>query len=150
MKQFFLVTFVLCLFLPASYASWQNPVFLSELNDYQNGYPARGGMVTNDEKVLVFFRQTPTKSAALWEAHRNPETNIFEQQRQLSELKYGGAEVYGSWISDDKLRLYYASSDPGSLGWSVRPIWMAIRNNPDEPWQSGVDYMELRYQVRRY
>jgi hypothetical protein len=126
-----------------SYASWQNPVFLSELNDYQNGYAASYPNVSDDEDFIFFIRSTPTKIDALWEARRNPETGVFDQQRQLSELKYGGAQVYGSWISQDKLRLYYCACDPQNLGWSVRPVWMAIRSNPNAPWQTIKRHIEL-------
>jgi hypothetical protein len=118
-----------------SYASWQNPVFLSELNDYQNGYAASYPNVSEDENLIFFIRSTPTKTDALWEARRNPETGVFDQQRQLSELKYGGAQVYGHWLSPDNLRLYYAASDPAALGWSKRPIWLATRTSINAPWQ---------------
>jgi hypothetical protein len=130
-----------------SYASWQNPVFLSELNDYQNGYVAGGVRVSSDENGILFSRSTPTKSDALWEARRNPDTGVFDQQRQLSELKNGGAQVYGSWMSEDKLRLYYAGGDPQSIGWSKRPIWMAIRSNPNASWQTTKRHNELEIQA---
>lgn len=133
---------VVCLCSLISYASWQNPLFLSELNDYQNGYSASRVNISSDEECILFTRKTPTKNDALWEGHRNPQTGVYDQQRQLSELKCGGAGIYGVWISDDKLRLYYAVHNP-QTGYSERPIWMATRSSIETPWQTIKRYNEL-------
>lgn len=143
MKQIRVFAIIVSLSFSVTYAKWQNPVFLGELNDFQNGFSATRVHVSSDENCLFFTRSTPSKFDALWEAHRNPETGLYDLQRQLSELKNGGAQVYGVWMSEDKLRLYYAGSDPQNLGWSKRPIWLAIRNNPDAQWQLFKRHTEL-------
>lgn len=143
MRQVYCWAVVLCLFCSISYASRQNPIFLIELNDFENGFIPGAVHVSSDEDNLFFSRSTPSKAVALWEARRNPETGIYDQQRQLSELKNGGAQVYGVWMSEDKLRLYYAVSDSQTVGWSKRPIWMATRSSPDAPWQTVKRHSEL-------
>ncbi|NLW85007.1 MAG: hypothetical protein GXY41_11500 [Phycisphaerae bacterium] len=143
MRQVYCWAAVLYLFCSISYAGRQNPIFLIELNDFENEFIPGRVHVSSDEDNLFFARSTPSKTDALWEARRNPETGIYDQQRQLSELKNGGAQVYGVWMSEDKLRLYYAVSDPQTLGWSRRPIWMATRSSPDAPWQTVKRHSEL-------
>lgn len=147
MKRFYVCAIVMGVSVSLSFAGWKNTTFLAELNDFENGYIPDAIRVTADEDYVLFNRSTPTKLDALWEAFRNPETGLFDQQRQLSELKYGGAQVYGSWVSDDKLRLYYAACDPQTLQWTKRPIWMAIRNSVDAPWVTIERYEELEIEA---
>lgn len=122
-------------------AYWTDPVFLGELNDYNVGVPANRPSISSDENTIIYTLLSATGADWVWEARRNPDTGIFDQQRKLTELKYSGKYVYGYWMSQDNLRLYYAGHV--SNGSSPRPIWFATRNNVNEPWQTIKRHTEL-------
>jgi hypothetical protein len=137
---------VLCLCSLISYASWQNPFFLSELNDFQNGCIATRPVVSSDENQILFVRHAPQGEYYLWQAQKNFETGIYAQQRILSELSpIGGRNIFGVWLSKDSLRLYYCADDSKAANdrWG-RNLLMAIRNSPEDDWTPVRKHLELQ------
>lgn len=145
--QFIVVCLFISFIFSPVFAYWDNPVFLSELNDYQNHYAATNPVVSSDESIILFSRHYPGYNYSLWEAKQNSDTGLYEQQRRLTELKNNGANLFGCWLSEDKLRLYYAAPDPSNLGWSLRPIWMATRNTVDDTWHTVKRHNELEIEA---
>lgn len=142
--SFFLKSIIVCLFVchfvSPALAYWANPVLLSELNDYQNGYAASRPTISADENIIFFVRSDPTGQPRVWEAQRNPITQVFDNIRMLTELQQYGQSAYGTWISEDGKRLYYAGHNSN---WTKRQIWVATRNNPSQNWNDIRLHSEL-------
>lgn len=123
-------------------AGWTEPIHLTELNgpEYSPDWPG----ISSDESLIYFRRQADEGAAYLWEARRNEETGLYDEQRIVSEMggSLNGKGIFGVWISEDSHRLYTCWSDPYS-GWKRR-ISMAVRNNPDELWQQSRHHNELQ------
>ncbi len=130
-----------CLIAASAPAYWDEPFFLAELNDYENEISAGRQVISGDENTIFYTMQNVANTGDyVYQATRNPETGLFENQRILSELRKGGNAVYGTWMSEDNLRLYYCGA---VTDWSRRPIWMAVRNSVNEPWQTIKRHTEL-------
>lgn len=130
-----------------SYASWQNPVLLSELNDFTRIEAASWPTVSSDESQIIFVRFNASDQYWLWQANKNPVTGVYEQARVLSELgSIGGRNIFGTWLSKDSLRLYYCADDPRAANnaWG-RNLWMAIRTSPAAPWVPLKKHSELQF-----
>jgi len=123
-------------------AGWTEPIHLTELNTpgYSPSWPA----ISSDESIIYFLRKANDGSQYLWEAQKNEDTGLYEQQRIVSEIggSLGGKSIWGVWISEDSHHLYNCWTDPYS-GWK-RFISMAVRNNSDELWQQTRKHSELQ------
>lgn len=135
MKRLYFL-FIPVLFSSSLLASWENPILLSELNDFLGGSVASRPLISSDENTIYFVRGASEVQLMFWEAKKNPQTGIFDQQRIVSELnELGGRNIFGAWISEDSLRLYYcADSSRAVNGKWGRNLRFAIRRDSDDKW----------------
>lgn len=128
---------LISLFSASLSAEWSEPVFLSELNDYQGGNVASGVGLTGDQNILFFTReqkdaQGNVSSRGIYEARRSPLYGTFSLIRFVNEI-YNGYHTANPWVSPDGLRLYYEQLEYTSIGYQ-RYLKMARRDSIQSPW----------------
>lgn len=124
--------------------AWSEPVFLSELNDYQNGYAASEPTVSSDGLSMIFAREVPPANYQLFEARRETPTGAFTSERALVELNPQAVWIKGPWLSRDGLRLYYSQGQPeGGMWASYQVIKMATRSSASGSWETVKTLNEL-------
>ncbi|WP_169853128.1 right-handed parallel beta-helix repeat-containing protein [Anaerohalosphaera lusitana] len=121
-------------FLPADPNSygWQTPQFHPEFND-EYGNAATEPCFTDDGLTVVFHRYVESlQKTCLFEARRSDVDQTFEEPELISELSQMFYSSKASWISNDKLRMYFNSRD---TVYDNSFITMAVRDNVDSPWR---------------
>ncbi len=139
------IFFALCVlgFVFTSMAQWSEPIFLSELNDWENGEVAKRPTLTEDQLFIYFIR-----GDYLWEARRTNTDELFTEQRIVSELGVGGDSILYSWVSTDGLRLYYQKARKDAQYWRDS-IYVAVRNNREDLWTDLRELDELHMFLTR-
>ena len=137
---------VIVLFMCVSvYSAWTEPIHLSELNSPD--FVASRPRVSSDENIIYFVRnKNSSDKFYLWEAQKNAETGLYDQERVVSEIgRLGGQYIFGVWISEDRNRLYHCWADPHIYngGWG-RALSMATRSNSNELWNQTRHHNELQ------
>ncbi|MBE0534887.1 MAG: PD40 domain-containing protein [Phycisphaerae bacterium] len=132
----------------AASGEWTEPVFRSELNDFQNGYFAAEPTASSDGLSMIFAREVPPANYQLFEARRETPAGKFTSERALVELNPQATWIKGPWLSRDGLRLYYSQAQPEGGHWaSYQVIKMATRNSPTGFWETVQTLDELH--IRR-
>jgi hypothetical protein len=118
-------------------AGWTQPVFLSELNDWEHGAAAGNPAVSSDGREIYFSRNVYSPSGELvshgiFSAWRDDPGGTFGDERFIEEL-YNGMWTASPWLSADGLRLYYEQIEYANKIFQ-RFIKMAVRNKIGDPW----------------
>ncbi len=118
-------------------AEWTEPVNLSELNDFDNGYAGTQPCISSDGLSIFYRRRVPNADGVLhyllFEAVRDDISGVFTSERGLWELNPNSTHVNNPWISRDGLRLYYAQVEYRG-GRFQRYIKMAARGSVQDQW----------------
>ena len=127
-------------------AEWTEPVCLTELNDFANGYLAGVPCVSGDELSIVFTRQVNSSGLLqIFEASREEVGEPFGAVRMHDGLNPLGVNwIFGAFMSTDGFRLYYNLAVPENGQWGgFQVIKMATRNSVFEGWQEERSLLEL-------
>jgi hypothetical protein len=110
-------------------------VFAELTADLRDMAPA----VTADGLALVFASNRGGAVDDLWIATREERGDPFGDPQPLGGVNEPESE-WSPWLSSDRLRLYFASSRPGSVGFD---IFLARRDEPDGPFRSPSPIADL-------
>jgi Tol biopolymer transport system component len=95
--------------------------------------------VTPDGLALVIATTRGGADDDLWIATREDPDDPFLEPEPLAVVNQPEAE-WSPWLSPDRLRLYFASSRPGSVDFD---IYLARRDHPDDDFRSPAPLTEL-------